>query len=96
MLNDGTKAHHFQTRCKTDTHHSLDRLQSVYMAFGEESLSYVVMAVAGRKATKPSILCECRKGNAGSPRQKFQTFKMAVHIWYGPRVSSEASYPQNG
>lgn len=27
---------------------------------------------------------------------KAQTFKMAFHIWYPPRVSSEASYPQNG
>lgn len=44
----------------------------------------------------PLILCEYRMGNAESPRQKLQTFKTAVHLWYSPRVSSEASYPQNG
>ena len=56
-----------------------------------------VIAVAGRKNSKTlQSVCECRMGNAGSPRQKVQTFKMAIHIWYLPRVSSEASYPQNG
>lgn len=49
-----------------------------------------------KRTTKPQICAKVGREMPGSSRQKLQTFKMVSHIWNSPRVSSEASYPQNG
>ena len=74
---------------------SLDGLQSVNMAFGKG----VVVCCYGRCRKKNNKTLRMSEGKCRiSPTKAplLQTFKMAVHIWYMPRVSSEASYPQNG